>query len=152
MAEEDTIARRREKRSTAGNRYEVQLYLLGCVTLNHFVYSMEAALAEIANEQLPPDADGEEDRDFIGADGACSLTRYTAMYNLRTDSVADEEEVFDSDFASTDEDEAPEEIEERAVQEEEKREHRVSIDIASTLFHLADHYISGCSTTGSQGN
>ena len=46
---------------------------------------------------------------------------------------ADEEEIFDSDFASTDEEEAQEDIEEKAVQEEEKREHRVSLAKLSVL-------------------
>ena len=47
--------------------------------------------------------------------------------------MADEEEIFDSDFASTDEEEAQEDIEEKAVQEEEKREHRVSLAKLSVL-------------------
>jgi hypothetical protein len=47
--------------------------------------------------------------------------------------LADEEEIFDSDFASTDEDEGHEDVEEQAIQAEERREHRVCIHVQ--LYH-----------------
>ncbi|TDL22288.1 hypothetical protein BD410DRAFT_788533 [Rickenella mellea] len=84
--EDNSLVARRSKRSTAGNR-------------------MEAALAEIAAEEVS--MEGDDDIDFIDPE--------------------DEEEIFDSDFESTDEEAAPEEggaAEEKVIQAEEKRERR----------------------------
>ncbi|KZT24716.1 YL1-domain-containing protein [Neolentinus lepideus HHB14362 ss-1] len=83
--EEDTLVRRRSRRSTAGNR-------------------MEAALAEMIVEEVPHEA--EEDKDFIMA--------------------KDEDDVFESDFESTDEEAAQDfsEAGEKAVLDEDKRERK----------------------------
>ncbi|EPQ61163.1 hypothetical protein GLOTRDRAFT_135702 [Gloeophyllum trabeum ATCC 11539] len=84
--EDDSLVRRRSRRSTAGNR-------------------MEAALAEIAADE-PQEA--EEDKDF--------------------ELKKDEDDVFESDFESTDEEaaqEAPEAVE-KAVQDEDRRERKAA--------------------------
>ncbi|THH14058.1 hypothetical protein EW146_g6239 [Bondarzewia mesenterica] len=86
MDQDDSLVRRRSRRSTAGNR-------------------MEAALAELAIEDVNQEL--EEDKDFIIA--------------------KDEEDVFASDFESTDEEaaQAPE-IGETAVLDEERREKKTA--------------------------
>ncbi|KIJ45228.1 hypothetical protein M422DRAFT_779135 [Sphaerobolus stellatus SS14] len=65
---------------------------------------MQAALAEMSVEELTHDA--EEDTDFV--------------------SKVDEEDVFESDFASTDDEQEDEEAGEKALEEEEKRARRAA--------------------------
>lgn len=96
---------------------------------------MAAALAEFANEQLPADID--DDNDFRAPDGMLGFVVTWPVEEWLTLHTTDEDEVFDSDFASTEEEDVQEEAEEKAVQEEEKREHRVcrscAVIILSTL-------------------
>ena len=96
---------------------------------------MAAALAEFANEQLPADID--DDNDFRAPDGMLGFVVIWLVEGWLILSTADEDEVFDSDFASTEEEDVQEDVEEKAVQEEEKREHRVCrscvVIILSTL-------------------
>ncbi|OCH94217.1 hypothetical protein OBBRIDRAFT_770274 [Obba rivulosa] len=84
----ETLATRRSKRSTAGNR-------------------MEAALAEFRAEDIGVDADDDVD------------------FNIQKD----EEDVFGSDFESTDEEAAQEDVDmvaEKVVREEEKRSRKTA--------------------------
>jgi hypothetical protein len=59
MVEDDTLVRRRSRRSTAGNRYGFISILW---KLSERVHSMEAALAELSVEDVKDEAD---DKDFI---------------------------------------------------------------------------------------
>jgi hypothetical protein len=84
---------------------------------------MEAALAELTVEEVN---EAEEDIDFINDKGEYDL--------LNTDGVClilhlDEEDVFESDFASTDDEAAAEDVDtgEKAVEDEERRARRVCI-------------------------
>ncbi|KAI0053181.1 hypothetical protein FA95DRAFT_1586223 [Auriscalpium vulgare] len=99
MAEEDSLVRRRSRRSTAGNR-------------------MEAALAELTVQDANNEA--EEDIDFV-------IDR-------------DEEDVFGSDFESTDDEAATTapEAGDKAVHEEERRERKTTrsrVDRATAVAH-----------------
>lgn len=84
---------------------------------------MEAALAELAIEEVN---EAEEDVDFVNDKG-----EYDA---LNTDGMClmlhlDEEDVFESDFASTDDEAAADDIDtgEKTVEDEERRARRVCI-------------------------
>lgn len=59
MVEDDTLVRRRPRRSTAGNRY-ASISILWKVTERD--HSMEAALAELSVDDVKDEAD---DKDFI---------------------------------------------------------------------------------------
>ncbi|KAI0063065.1 hypothetical protein BV25DRAFT_1915397 [Artomyces pyxidatus] len=102
MDEDDSLVRRRSRRSTAGNR-------------------MEAALAELNLEDVSQEA--EEDNDFVIDKG-----------------TENEEDVFGSDFESTD-DEAAQvapDAGDKAVQEEERREKktaRTRVEKATAVAH-----------------
>ncbi|KAG9310376.1 YL1 nuclear protein-domain-containing protein [Chiua virens] len=102
--EEGTLVSRRPKRSTAGNRW-VRYPLSPAVSITLTTCSMELALAELTPEE-PQEL--EEDIDFIVE--------------------KDEEDVFESDFASTDEEAAQQEVEEedKAVLDEERRERKTA--------------------------
>ncbi|KAI9452182.1 YL1 nuclear protein-domain-containing protein [Lactarius psammicola] len=100
MGEDDTLVRRRSRRSTAGNR-------------------MEAALAELSVEDVKDEAD---DKDFVV--------------------VKDEEDIFGSDFESTDEEaEAAQQTPdagEGLVRAEERREKKVAqnrVERAAAVAH-----------------
>lgn len=103
---------------------------------------MEAALAEIASEGLPLEAD--EDNDFVGPNGTLSVPSAQVVLTFILDLVDGEEtfeeETFDSDFQSTDEEEAQGEVAEQVIQEEEKHEQRVRV--GTLLVHLSGSHRS----------
>ena len=89
---------------------------------------MEAALAEMSIDDLMQDV--EEDVDFISK-GVFFIflgpTHLFIIYLL----LADEEDMFESDFASTDEEAGEDEAGEKALEEEEKRAKKVCRWVAS---------------------
>lgn len=95
---------------------------------------MEAALAEMALDDASRDLD--DDNDFVNDKGI-----YHSPGNIITliSSVflSDEQDMFESDFESTDEEAARDgtEIGDKDVQEEEKRERRVCI-VQSFIYHI----------------
>ncbi|KAG6825044.1 hypothetical protein H0H93_001240 [Arthromyces matolae] len=99
------LVSRRSRRSTAGNR-------------------MEAALAEMALDTNMETV--EDDQDFVNEKGTGHIAYKLALSNIF---AIDEEDVFGSDFASTDEEEMQDEEEagDRAAREEEARSRKVSL-------------------------
>ncbi len=105
---------RRSKRSTAGNR-------------------MEAALAEFKAEDLGMDV--EEDADFeVDKGELTSLIMHTP--ELMHLGNPDEEDIFESDFESTDEEGAQEDVDaaaENLIRQEESRVRKVVHDCRLTI-------------------
>ena len=91
---------------------------------NTYLLRMELALAEFAREDSTVELDDDIDFEELKGDTYPHLLRPRP---LTIDSGLDEEEIFDSDFMSTDEDEAQDdETSEKRIQEEEKRSRKVS--------------------------
>lgn len=105
---------------------------------------MEAALAELSIEDVKDEAD---DRDFITVRGDYSLD-IPHTHSLRT--VADEEDVFESDFESTDEEaetaQQTADAGERQVKAEERKEKKVDFLKFFQLINLPSN--AGCAEPG----
>lgn len=83
---------------------------------------MEAALAEMGLEEMSKDLD--DDNEFVNVKGMYIIPVPLNSYNK----ILDEEDVFESDFASTDEEEANQEdldAGEKAIRDEEKTARKV---------------------------
>ena len=91
---------------------------------------MEAALAELGLEDLTKEA--EDDKDFFVEKGEAFPSRHSAQQCA--DDIAllfiDEEDIFGSDFESTDEETAQADVDagDKAVDEEEKRARKVRLN------------------------
>lgn len=85
---------------------------------------MELALAELVIEEPQ---DPEEDIDFVVDKGTFFPHSHHISSGLSDFDAVEEEDVFESDFASTDEEAAREDVDEedRATREEERRERKV---------------------------
>ena len=92
---------------------------------------MEAALAELGLEDLTKEA--EDDKDFFVEKGEAFPSRHSAQQCA--DDIAllfvDEEDIFGSDFESTDEETAQADVDagDKAVDEEEKRARKVRLNV-----------------------
>jgi vacuolar protein sorting-associated protein 72 len=105
---------------------------------------MEAALATLSIEDVKDEAD---DRDFIIVRGEYSLH---IPHTLSLHIVADEEDVFESDFESTDEEaetaQQTADAGERQVRAEERKEKKVDLPKFFQLVDLPSH--AGCAEPG----
>lgn len=121
---EDSLVTRRSRRSTAGNRYCPHRFNL-LEKISYALGSMEAALAEMALDTSQKEMD--DDVDFINGKGLYHQLRGWFLNILKRSYEIDEEDVFESDFESTDE-EAQDDADagDKVVQEEEKRARKVS--------------------------
>jgi 16S rRNA G527 N7-methylase RsmG len=112
--------------------------------LSEPIDSMEAALAELSIEDVNDEAD---DRDFIIARGEYSLH---IPYTLSLQIVADEEDVFESDFENTDEEaetaQQTADARERQVRAEERKEKKVEFPKFFQLIDLPSN--AGCAEQG----
>jgi vacuolar protein sorting-associated protein 72 len=88
---------------------------------------MEAALAEMAIDTIGKDV--EDDIEFVNDKGLL-LSRLFTLESPHW-GIVDEEDVFESDFESTDEEAAKEDEEagDRAVQDEEKKARKARISV-----------------------
>jgi vacuolar protein sorting-associated protein 72 len=99
---------------------------------------MEAALAELGLEDLTKEA--EDDKDFFVEKGEAFPSRNSAQQCA--DDIAllfvDEEDIFGSDFESTDEETAQADVDagDKAVDEEEKRARKVRLNAIYVLIEV----------------
>ena len=127
---EDSLVGRRSRRSTAGNRHVQFLVFLGLFLTGDMQHGSRACRDEYRRSHA-----GRRRRRGLRLERHVFSVRLLAL-TLTCGLLVDEEDMFESDFASTDEGQGDEEAGEKALQEEAKRAKRVR---ASLPFHSGQH-------------